>query len=96
VSDASQFIAGRLRVLRSQAALSQEQAADLVGITFKYYQRLESGTVVGIRLSSIEKITKAYGIDLETFFSKRKPKVRKFKVLPPPHRKRKSPMRAAP
>jgi len=62
----------------------------LVGITFKYYQRLESGAVLGIRLSSVEKITKAYGIDLETFFSKRKPKVRKFKVPPPPHRKPKS------
>jgi transcriptional regulator with XRE-family HTH domain len=90
VSEASQFIAGRLRILRSQASLSQEQAADLVGITFKYYQRIESGAVLGIRLSSVEKITKAYGIDLETFFSKRKPKVRKFKVPPPPHRKPKS------
>jgi transcriptional regulator with XRE-family HTH domain len=90
VSDASPFIAARLRQLRSQAALSQEQAADLVGVTFKYYQRLESGKVLGIRISTIEKMTKAYGVDLETFFSKQKPKVRKFKALPPPHRQRKS------
>jgi transcriptional regulator with XRE-family HTH domain len=89
VSDASQFIAGRLRQVRSQAALSQEQAADLVGVTFKYYQRLESGRVLGMRISTIEKITKAYGIDLEAFFSRRKPKIRKFKAMPPPHRKRK-------
>ena len=90
MSDASQFVASRLRQLRSQAALSQEQAADLVGVTFKYYQRLESGKVLGIRISTVEKVVKAYGIDLENFFSKRKPKVRKLKTLPPPHRKRKS------
>jgi transcriptional regulator with XRE-family HTH domain len=89
VSDASQFIASRLRQLRSQADLSQEQAADLVGVTFKYYQRLESGRVLGIRISTVEKIAKAYGIDLGAFFSRRKPKVRKLKALPPPHRKRK-------
>jgi len=89
VSEASQFVANRLRQLRSQATLSQEQAADLVGVTFKYYQRLESGWVLGIRISTVEKITKAYGIDLAAFFSKRKPKTRKLKALPPPHRKRK-------
>ena len=88
MSDASQFIANRLRQLRGQSALSQEQAADLVGVTFKYYQRLESGRVLGIRISTVEKVTKAYGINLDTFFSNRKPKMQKFKALPPPHRKR--------
>jgi transcriptional regulator with XRE-family HTH domain len=89
VSDASQFIAGRLRQLRTQAAFSQEQAADLVGVTFKYYQRLESGRVLGIRISTVEKVIKAYGIDLAAFFAKRMPKLRKLKAVPPPHRKRK-------
>ena len=90
MSDASQFIAGRLRQLRTQAAFSQEQAADLVGVTFKYYQRLESGRVLGIRISTVEKVIKAYGIDLAAFFDKRMPKLRKLKAVPPPHRKRKS------
>ena len=90
MSDASQFIAGRLRQLRTQAAFSQEQAADLVGVTFKYYQRLESGRVLGIRISTVEKVIKAYGIDLAAFFAKRSPKLRKLKAVPPPHRKRKS------
>jgi len=89
VSDASQFIAGRLRQLSTQAAFSQEQAADLVGVTFKYYQRLESGRVLGIRISTVEKVIKAYGIDLAAFFAKRMPKLRKLKAVPPPHRKRK-------
>ncbi len=89
MSEASQFVASRLRQLRNQAALSQEQTSDLVGVTFKYYQRLESGTVQGMRLSTIEQIAKAYKIDLAVFFSKRKPKIRKPKVLPPPHRKKK-------
>ena len=89
MSDASQFIAGRLRQLRTQAAFSQEQAADLVGVTFKYYQRLESGRVLGIRISTVEKVIKAYGIDLAAFFAKGMPKLRKLKAVPPPHRKRK-------
>jgi len=89
VSDASQFVASRLRELRDQAALSQEQAADLVRVTFKYYQRLESGKVLGIRISTIEKAAVAYGIDLATFFAKRRPKIRALKALPPPHRKTK-------
>jgi transcriptional regulator with XRE-family HTH domain len=88
VSNGSQFVAKRLRELRAQAALSQEQAAALVVVTFKYYQRLESGVILGIRLSSIEKIAHAYGIDLASFFARRNPKIRKPKALPPPHRAR--------
>jgi transcriptional regulator with XRE-family HTH domain len=90
VSFASDFIANRLRELRAQAAFSQEQAAALVGVTFKYYQRLESGTVLGIRVSTIEKIVKAYDIELAAFFAKTKPKIRKPKAAPPPHRSKRS------
>jgi transcriptional regulator with XRE-family HTH domain len=89
VSEASKFVANRLRQLRKQADLSQEQTAGLVGVTFKYYQRLESGTVMGMRLSTAERIANAYGIDLMAFFSKRKPKIRQLNVPPPPHRKKK-------
>ena len=60
----------------------------MVGVTFKYYQRLESGVVLGIRLSTIEKVAKAYGIELAAFFAKGVPKIRKPKALPPPHRTR--------
>jgi transcriptional regulator with XRE-family HTH domain len=87
VSDASNFVAARLRQFRNQAALTQEQAATLVGVTFKYYQRLESGTVKGMRLSTIDQVALAYGIDLLSFFSKRKVKLGKILAMPPPHRK---------
>jgi transcriptional regulator with XRE-family HTH domain len=90
VSEASTFVASRLRQLRSRASFSQEQAADVIGVTFKYYQRLESGNVLGIRLSTIDKVTKANGLDLEAFFSKGNPKLQKLKALPPPHRRRKA------
>jgi len=59
----------------------------LVGVTFKYYQRLESGGVKGMRLSTVEQIADAYGIDLLSFFSKRKAKLGKIVAVPPPHRK---------
>jgi len=45
--------------------------------------------VLGIRISTVEKVIKAYGIDLAAFFAKRMPKLRKLKAVPPPHRKRK-------
>jgi transcriptional regulator with XRE-family HTH domain len=90
VSDASNFVAARLRQFRNQAALTQEQAATLVGVTFKYYQRLESGTVKGMRISTVEQVARAYGTDLFSFFSKRKTKLGKVVAVPPPHRKSKS------
>jgi transcriptional regulator with XRE-family HTH domain len=93
VSEASKFVANRLRQLRKQTALSQEQTADLVDVTFKYYQRLESGIVLGMRLSTLERIAKAYGIDLAAFFSKRRPKIRQLSGLPPPHGKKKLQLR---
>jgi transcriptional regulator with XRE-family HTH domain len=93
VSEASQFIATRLRQLREQGSLSQEQAANLVNLSFKYYQRLESGTVQGMRLSTVERIAKAYRIDFMVFFYKRKPRIGKLRVPPPPHRKKKRQMK---
>jgi len=87
VSEASKFIAARLRQFREQASLTQEQAATLVGVTFKYYQRIESGAVKGMRLSTVDQVARAYGIDLLSFFSKRKAKLRKILAAPPPHRK---------
>jgi transcriptional regulator with XRE-family HTH domain len=89
VGYASQFVGRRLRELRGKADLSQEQTAHLVGVTFKYYQRLEGGKVLGIRLSTIERIADAYSIDLFAFFSKRIPKIQKPKMPPAPHRPKK-------
>jgi transcriptional regulator with XRE-family HTH domain len=91
VSDASTFVATRLRQFRNQASLTQEQAATLVGLTFKYYQRLESGTVKGMRLSTVEQVAQAYGVDLLSFFSKRNTKLGKILAVPPPHRQKRKP-----
>ena len=90
MSEASTFIATRLRQFREQASLTQEQAATLVGVTFKYYQRLESGGVKGMRLSTVEQVAHAYGIDLLNFFSKSRPKLGKVLAVPPPHRRAKN------
>ncbi len=87
MSEGSKFVAARLRQFREEASLTQEQAATLVGVTFKYYQRLESGGVKGMRLSTIEQVADAYGLDLLSFFSVRRVKLAKIVVAPPPHRK---------
>jgi transcriptional regulator with XRE-family HTH domain len=42
--------------------LTQEQFAELSGIGYKYYQLLEIGKRIDVRLSTVEKLAKAYGI----------------------------------
>ena len=54
----------RLRALRKAHDLTQEGFAELAGMSYKYYQAVEGGQKVGIRLSTLEKLAAAYGIEL--------------------------------
>jgi len=84
---AAKFLGLRLKELRVAAGLTQEQAASVVGLTFKYYQRAESGTIEGVRLTTLEQIAIAYGISLSELFATKIPAVRPLHPkLPPPHR----------
>ncbi|PAW79075.1 MAG: hypothetical protein B9S32_03725 [Verrucomicrobia bacterium Tous-C9LFEB] len=89
VSTGSEFLAKRLREYRKLADLTQEQAAAALGITFKYYQRLERQSgIEGVRLSTLEQICEGYRITLEQFFSRAAVKPRlKQRPNSPPHRK---------
>jgi len=54
----------RVKALREAHGLSQEAFAEKAGLGYKYYQHVESGRRRDIRLSTIEKLAKACGLEL--------------------------------
>jgi len=55
---------GRLRQLRQVHNLTQEQFAEAAGISYKYYQAIEAGRKAEMRLSTLDRLAKAYGIQV--------------------------------
>ena len=54
----------RLRVLRKKHGLTQEGFSELSGISYKYYQQIEIGRKPDLRFSTLERLAKAYGIEV--------------------------------
>ena len=54
----------RLRELRETHGLSQEAFAEVSGISYKYYQAVEAGRKRELRLSTLERLARAYGIEV--------------------------------
>lgn len=67
----------RLRQLRHAHGLTQEQFAELSGISYKYYQAVEAGRKLELRLSTLERLAGAYGIDVWELLAPATPKTRK-------------------
>lgn len=59
----------RLRQLRARHALTQEAFAELSGIGYKYYQQIEAGRKRELRLSTLDRLARAYGIELHELIS---------------------------
>ncbi len=57
------LIADRLRALRLRHGLTQEEAADLMDLSLRFYQVLESGRKKQIWLETVERAAAAYGLD---------------------------------
>ena len=53
----------RLRDLRAIAGLTQEKLAEKAGLRYKHYQAVEAGRKPDIRLSTVERVAKAFGIE---------------------------------
>jgi transcriptional regulator with XRE-family HTH domain len=66
----------RLRQLREVHGLTQEDFAELSGITYKYYQQIEAGRKPELRLSTLERLAKAYGIEVFQLLSPEQPKTK--------------------
>jgi len=66
----------RLRELRERHGLTQEAFAELSGISYKYYQAVEAGRKTELRLSTLERLAKAYGIGVHQLLAPETPRTR--------------------
>ena len=58
-----QQLAQNLRYLRLQADFTQEQMAEIVGFEFKFYQKLEGGRKPQIKVETVERLAKPFGLE---------------------------------
>lgn len=70
------LLIARLRELRKRHALTQEQFSELSGIGYKYYQLIEIGKRIDVRLSTLEKLSAVYGIGVHELLAPTIPKTR--------------------
>lgn len=68
-------LAGELRALRKEKGLTQEQAAESIGIHAKHLERLERG-IVNPTLATLVAIAMGYRVSLASLFSSRVPSAR--------------------
>lgn len=57
------LLAARLRELRVRHQLTQEEAAELVGVSMRFYQLLESGRKKQVWLETVERLASPYGLE---------------------------------
>ena len=56
----------RIKELRKKHKLTQEKLAGLSGLDYKYIQRLEGKTPSSPTLNSLQKLAKAFSINIST------------------------------
>jgi len=61
------FIAERLRALRHRHVITQEECAELSELSFKFYQRLETGRKKQVWFETIGKVADVYGLGVWEF-----------------------------
>jgi len=54
----------RLRQLRKKYGYTQQKMAELASLEYKHIQRLEGKNPCDVKLSTLEKIAKAFGVSL--------------------------------
>jgi transcriptional regulator with XRE-family HTH domain len=54
----------RLKALRKIHHVTQEEFSEMTGISYKYYQAVESGVKKELRISTLERLANAYGIEV--------------------------------
>ena len=59
----------RLREIRKARQLTQEQAAELIGIPHKIYQFYELGVKGNPTLATVDKFCNGFGLTFEEFFT---------------------------
>ncbi len=59
----TQRLAQNLRYLRLRADFTQEQMAEIAGFEFKFYQKLEGGRKPQIKVETVERLAKPFGLE---------------------------------
>ena len=54
----------RLKELRKIHRVTQEEFSERTGISYKYYQAIETGVKKELRISTLERLANAYGIEV--------------------------------
>jgi transcriptional regulator with XRE-family HTH domain len=57
-------LTARIRHLREQRGQTQEEFAEHAQISYKYYQTIEAGRRVDLRVSTLERLANAHGLEL--------------------------------
>jgi transcriptional regulator with XRE-family HTH domain len=63
----------RLKELRELHGHTQESFAETAGFSYKYYQAIEAGRRRDLRLSTLERLAAAYGLEVYELLSPRLP-----------------------
>lgn len=63
-NDTAKHLLVRVKQLREGLSLTQEAFAEKAGLGYKYYQSVEAGRKRDIRLSTLEKLAGACGLEL--------------------------------
>jgi len=58
----------RIRELREQRGLTQEEFAEEAAISYKYYQAIEAGRKRDLRVSTLERLAKAHRMGVWELF----------------------------
>ena len=62
-SETARRLIKRLRLLRENLGLTQEQLAEQAGLEYKHYQAVEAGRKKDLRLSTLLKLAKGLGLE---------------------------------
>ena len=57
-------LAQRLRELRRRSGLTQERFAEKAGLSYKFYQQIETGRKKQIWLETVERIAAGFGLEV--------------------------------
>jgi transcriptional regulator with XRE-family HTH domain len=66
----------RLKELRKIHHITQEQFSERTGISYKYYQAIETSVKKELRISTLERLADAYGIEVWQLLSPTIPKTK--------------------
>jgi transcriptional regulator with XRE-family HTH domain len=75
-------LVARLVELRKKHNLTQEGFSERSGISYKYYQAVETGVKMDLRLSTLERLANAYGIEVWQLLSPTTPKTKIHTTAP--------------